>query len=358
MTTPIKTWHLVVTSTALAMACIGDPPPVATGGGGGAVAGTGGAAGAAGGAGSSGAAGSAGTTGGASGSGGAGGSGSGGGGAAGTSPSCNRQAAFGAPVPVVALNSVQDDNAVDFSANGLTAYVSSQRSGGPGGLDIFSASRASTADAFGMLTPVPGVNTNAQEYSPRISADGLKLFFTAPKGNNHSGIVAATRSSLLTAFGSGAPLLNLGSNADEGGCFLTADGKSIYFSSNRAGGLGDEDIMVADLGTDGSFGTPRFVTELASSAQDANPVLTADGLVIYFSSQRSGVGQAEIYMAARSTVNASFGTPVPVAELNSAAQDWPASVSADGCTLYFCSERMAGTSGRTGADIFSATRGQ
>jgi Tol biopolymer transport system component len=259
---------------------------------------------------------------------------------------------------VVALNSLQDDNALDFSADGLTVYISSQRPGGPGGLDIFSASRASTAVDFGALTPVAGVNTTDHEYNPRISADGLKLFFTAPKGNGHYGTVVATRGSLLTAFGAGAPLVNVGSNADEGGPFLTADGKAIYFSSTRAGGLGGEDIMVADLGTDGSFGTPRFVTELASTAQDANPVLTADGLVVYFSSQRSGVGQAEIYMATRSTVNGAFGTPLPVTELNSAAQDWPAYVSADGCTLYFCSERMAGTSGRTGADIFSATRGQ
>jgi Tol biopolymer transport system component len=202
------------------------------------------------------------------------------------------------------------------------------------------------------------VNTTGHDYEPRISADGLKLFFTALKPVGRYGIHVATRNSTLTAFGAGAPLLNVSStNADEGGCFLTADGKSIYFSSNRPG-LGGEDIYVASIGTDGSFGTPSLVTELSSAVQDADPVLTPDGLVVYISSQRSGVGQAEIYRATRATVNDRFGTPLPVTELNSSSQDYPVSVSADGCTLYFCSERTAGTNGRTGADVFVATRGR
>jgi hypothetical protein len=323
----------------------------ASGNGGGGASGNGGRGGASGGGG-----------GGVSGSGGGGVSGKGGvsgsGGAAGTGRPCNPQAPFGSPAALAALNSLQDENGVDFSSNGLTAYVSSRRPGGPGPLDIFSASRASTADAFGTLTPVPGVNTTGNEYQPRISADGLKLFFTAPKANGRYGIVVATRNSTLTSFGAGAPLLNVSStDADEGGAFLTADGKSIYFSSNRPG-LGGEDIYVAGIGADGSFGTPSLVTELSSAVQDANPVLTADGLVAYISSQRSGVNQAEIYVATRPTVNDKFSTPLPVTELNSPAQDWPAAISADGCTLYFCSERTAGTNGQTGADIFSATRGQ
>ena len=77
-----------------------------------------------------------------------------------------------------------------------------------------------------------------------------------------------------------------------------------------------------------------------SDSEDYRPVLTADGLTLYFASSRTGIGgdtAGDILMATRPNTTANFGTPVNLWGLNTSGTEFPVNVSADGCTLYFAS---------------------
>ena len=67
---------------------------------------------------------------------------------------------------------------------------------------------------------------------------------------------------------------------------FSPDGKSIYFTSNRAESLGGMDIFRSDLQEDSTWGKPVNVGDKVNTPlNEETPVLSPDGKRIYFSSQ-------------------------------------------------------------------------
>ena len=62
----------------------------------------------------------------------------------------------------------------------------------------------------------------------------------------------------------------------------------LYFTSDRAGGLGGEDIYQSTRNADGTFNAPTNVTALNSASFDRNSAIRRDGLEIFFASERDG----------------------------------------------------------------------
>jgi Tol biopolymer transport system component len=101
----------------------------------------------------------------------------------------------------------------------------------------------------------------------------------------------------------------------------------------------------------GGFADPGVVAEIDGPTHDSDPVLSADGLTLYWGSDRpGGMGDVDVWQAQRISATATFGIPVPVASANTGGFDAPSDVSEDGCRLYLTSTRE----GRTG--IYVATR--
>jgi Tol biopolymer transport system component len=102
----------------------------------------------------------------------------------------------------------------------------------------------------------------------------------------------------------------------------------------------------------GGFINPGTVPEIAGPTNDADPVQSADGLTLYWSSDRPGgiAGDLDVWQAQRATTSDAFGNFMPVVSVNTAGLDAPSDVSEDGCRLYLTSTR----DGRTG--IYVATR--
>ena len=77
----------------------------------------------------------------------------------------------------------------------------------------------------------------------------------------------------------------------------------------------------------------------------------ADGLTLYWASDRpGGMGDLDVWQARRTSTSAAFGDLAPVSSVNTAGADAPSDVSTDGCRLYLTSTRA----GLTG--IYVATR--
>lgn len=171
-----------------------------------------------------------------------------------------------------------------------------------------------------------------------------------------SGMPDSPTSSCDPAKPFGTPLLVMGVNstANENEAFLSADELTIYIASTRPpGGPDNIELYSATRATTTSgFGAASLLAVLNSNGNDETPSLTSDGLTFFYSSNRGAGGSAyDLYVATRTTVVADFGTPATVAGVNSAmALDGASYINGNGTVLYFTSDR-GGT-----RDIYRTTR--
>jgi Tol biopolymer transport system component len=204
------------------------------------------------------------------------------------------------------------------------------------------------------------VNTPGFDGGPAISADGLTLYFTSERAGGFGGgdLWVTKRGKPTDAFGAPQNLgASINSSANEFTPSISADGLSIYFDSDRPGGLGLFDIWVATRATTATaFKTPRSLgAAVNSNASDGLPNISADGLSLYFSSRRSGgSGDMDLWVVTRKTTSQPFATAENLGPaINSAYYDGEPSISYDGLYLFFSSDRPGGFGNR---DIWVAAR--
>lgn len=262
---------------------------------------------------------------------------------------CNRERAFGAPLPMVAINTNSDDHAPVLSPDELTIYFGSNRPGGLGGFDIYVATRAKQTDAFGTPVLVNGVNTTEFENRPAVTADGLTMYVESRRGMAPYHILRATRPSLDSSFGALQSVPDLTSTTNEVAPAVVPDHRAIYFIANRSG---VNQIYRAERSGVG-FSAPLQVagSNLPGNVADY-PAISADELVLLFpSNMPGGLGGLDIWMASRNSVAVGFGVPTLLAELSSAGTEYPGWLAPDGCSVY-----ITRTNGNGGLDIFEAHR--
>jgi Tol biopolymer transport system component len=257
-------------------------------------------------------------------------------------------AMFIAPVNLSSLNSAAGESYPSLSADGLTLYFVSTRNGSD---DIWFATRPDASSPFGAPMALPGFNTGGAENGPSISSDGLSLYFNTDvftgAGFGLADIYVSTRPDLSSSFGLPSPVLggvSLPFPSHDQEPYISKDGLSLLFASNRSGGAGDFDIWVASRPDFTSpFNPPVNVAEINSPFEDSAPTLTADGLTIYFHSTRpGGVGGFDLWMATRPDPSSVFGPPVPVSLVNTPASEGSPDISGDGSVLVFSSNRPGG----------------
>jgi hypothetical protein len=151
----------------------------------------------------------------------------------------------------------------------------------------------------------------------------------------------------------GAPE-NLGptvnSASDDGQPCIAADGLTLIFASTRPGGRGSWDLWVSTRPRIGEpWGTPANLGPTVNDGvQDRFPSLSADGLTLVFASDRGcGQGWHDLWMSTRRSTGEPWGRPVNLgAAINSAHVETGSALSADSRMLYFDSTRPGGQGGR------------
>lgn len=151
-----------------------------------------------------------------------------------------------APFSLPLNDSLAWDGAPAFSRDGKTLYFASNRAGGVGGIDIY----RSNIDASGRFSkPVnmgKDINTTGDDMFPYVDESG-KLYFAS---DGHPGLgkldlFSATRSQgVITIENLGLPF---NSPQDDFGLVFYEDLTKGFFSSNRDGGKGDDDIYYFEL---------------------------------------------------------------------------------------------------------------
>ncbi len=144
----------------------------------------------------------------------------------------------------------------------------------------------------------PPINTPGWESQPSISADGRTLYFVSNRKGGYGGY--DIWKSTLTDKGWGEPE-NLGPNINtsfnEQSPFIHPDDSTLYFCSDGWPGLGGKDLFVSRMDKDGKWQKPENLGYPINTNGDENGLtLTANGTYAFFSSNNlNGYGGYDIY---------------------------------------------------------------
>jgi hypothetical protein len=220
-------------------------------------------------------------------------------------------------------------------------------------VDAPPAPRCDPTKPFGAPTVLANVNSTSTDSQPFLSQDELQLWFSSNRAGGQGGddIYMATRTSKDADFGQPQTVAGVNTAGNDTRPSLTADGLNIYIQYLPTGSGATYTINSATRSsTSTAFGGPSEVTAIVSSSFDDAPMVLPDNSAIYFLSGRDG--SAHIYRSVRS--NNTWQAPALASgtDLNNSNNDYPTIVAND-LTIYFLSSRAGGVAG---TDNWKATR--
>ena len=200
----------------------------------------------------------------------------------------------------------------------------------------------------------PPINTHRNEGAHSISPDGRYFFFTGcerPEGLGSCDIYLSERiGDKWTSPQNLGDIVNSG--LWDAQPTLSADGRTLVFTSRRAGGKGQADLWSSTKRPNGTWTLPENLGDsINTELEEFGPFIHPDGKTMYFSSNgHPGMGGKDIFYS-KKHVNGKWGKPVNLGyPINTKKEELHLIVSADGKTGYFSSDREGGLGLR---DIYS-----
>ena len=201
--------------------------------------------------------------------------------------------------------------------------------------------------------PLPApMNGFKFQYFPALTADNRFLLFTGRPSASSGEDLYVSRQNKDGTLGEPMPISPaINSSYNEGAGSISGDGKTLVFAScDRPKAIGNCDLYISRR-TGNNWSTPlNLGTNVNSTEWDSQPSLSADGRTLYFTStRRGGQGQEDIYMTTLRpdgtwSAAQNLGTPV-----NTAGKDMAPFIHASGTTLYYVTDGLLGMGG---LDVF------
>lgn len=201
---------------------------------------------------------------------------------------------------------------------------------------------------------IPSLNTNGNDAAIAISPDGQTIFSFS--SNNDLGDLY--QSNLIGNDWTKPSKLNKNVNTEawEGSCSMTADGRYLFFASERKGGLGGRDIYVSEK-VNGDWGPASNLGSKINTPTDEDaPFIHPDGITLFFSSKgHTSIGGYDIMFSLKKDGEwlepKNMGIP-----LNTTEDDRYYVINAKGDKGFFSSDR-GGAGGKGKQDIYVVTPG-
>lgn len=207
---------------------------------------------------------------------------------------------FSAATQITELGSSSTEAGPSIRGDNLEIFFYSNRAGGTGSLDLWRATRATPTGTFSTPVEVTELNTTGSDSGPSITADGLTIFFATSRTGGMGGndIWTSTRPTLAAPFATPTPVTELNSTTNDGDPQISADGLTIVFESTRPGGMGGSDVWFASrVSPSMPFSAPVNLSTNSTTSDDA-PSLSSSGDELFFCSTRTGgPGSFDLYVA-------------------------------------------------------------
>lgn len=244
------------------------------------------------------------------------------------------------------INSAQWEYEGTISPDGLSYYFTYYNGGNP---DLYVATRASRSAPFGEASALSELNTGYCEYHPSITEDGLTLVYYKGCSPYDDHLKIVNRASTDVPFENESTIWSISTNEQnimhELDPHISPDGLTLYYVK-YVPSLSMVDIYRATRANRTSpFGSIQEVTAVKTTYQERGPFLTADGLTLFFSSNRAGTGDFNFYRVSRPNTSTEFESAnvVAVSSLNSDDYyDNSISLTKDGTEVFFSSARPGG----------------
>jgi len=252
----------------------------------------------------------------------------------------------------------KDNEEIPLVAADESIMIFTKTDSRPENKDIVNASGVylSVKDKDSWLKPALINKGGAKDKAIALSSDGLTLFLYHEDATGNGDIYRSD----FDYFEWSVPQKlkgDVNSNAWEGACSISSDGKCLYFSSNREGGLGGKDIYKATLLADNIWGEVVNLGETINTASDEeSPFIHADGTTLFFSSKaRNSMGGYDIFQSKWNAKDVKFMEAVNLGcPINTPDDDLYYTLTANGNTGYYASGKKGGEGLK---DIYKITNG-
>jgi len=192
--------------------------------------------------------------------------------------------------------------------------------------------------------PVESINTKLHDAAIALSSDGQQLFTFKDEDVGGGDIFV----SKLTGQKWSTPekLKGVVNSASwEGSASLSANGKVLYFASERPGGFGGRDLYRANKSDNGTWGNVvNLGNKINTDDDDDSPYIHPDGLTLVFSSKgHNSMGGYDIFKTDFNEVDSIWGIPENIGfPVNTTDDDIYYVLSADGKRGYYASGKDGG----------------
>lgn len=244
---------------------------------------------------------------------------------------------FGPP-----LSTELDEVNLTFSKDGLRAYLSIP--GGFGKQDHYTVQRSSIGAPWGSVTNLGAAfNTSENDWMAQESPDGLTLYFDRNEGD----LAKAVRPNLNTPWTDPSVVISSDEfvninvlHSFDYAPAVSADGLTLIFQRNNINGL----MLSTRANTSANWSSPTALSHI-NAGITTHPALSPDELTLYFTSDRpGGVGSFDVYKAVRADTSVAWTSNtisvVPVTEANTVYPDGGGFFALN--TLSFSSARPGG----------------
>lgn len=241
------------------------------------------------------------------------------------------------------------DNQVVFASSrgGLKATDRKWNGNGLNFLNLYVADRATANELTKEKQFSKSINKKYHEGPAAFSGDNTFMVFTRDNYENKStdGIKKLQLFSAELKDGNWSKPTPFTFNNKEYSCgqpSLTADGKTMYFTSDMPGGKGGTDIYKSTRGSDGVWSTPENLgAKINTEGNEMFPNLHKDGMLFFSSNGHVGLGGLDVFVAQAKDGKIgkiqNVGTPV-----NDTRDDFSFILADDQKSGYFASNRIGG----------------
>jgi Tol biopolymer transport system component/Tfp pilus assembly protein PilF len=252
------------------------------------------------------------------------------------------------------INSKNDDYSPAVTADGKTIYFTSRRDNIENGgridqlgdqkyfEDIYYTTFSDSLNEWEKAELIPGkVNTSGHDAVLSVSPDGNSLYVYKNNEESYGDIFISRKSKENNKWREPKPIEKpVNSSFFESSCSITADGRFLYFISERQEGFGQGDIYVCEKITSTEWTKPINIGNVVNTDSDEKFVfITPDGKTLYFASNgHAGMGSYDLFRTEKNstgtwTIPTNLGYPI-----NSVNEESTFSISSDLSKFYVSAE--------------------